>query len=676
MKKTAFIIVSVWAVLSGTAQTLSRDLTTCGADVLPSRTTTKPVHFESKGNPLFSHLYTADPAVLVEGDTLWLFTGHDMKPTKEVDASKNGGYVMEDWQVFSTTDMLHWTQYPTPLRIEDFAWADSHQAYAGHVAKRNGKYYWYVSTNWCGIGVAVSDKITGPYKDAIGHPMLTMKDCPDSQHNWACIDPAIFIDDDNTPYIIWGNRECYIARLKDNMVELDGTVHRIHITDDHPFTEAPWLHKRNGKYYLTYASEWPEKIAYAISDNIFGPYETQTVISETPLPSETTHPAIVEFRNKWIFFSHNGALPDGGSYSRSVIAEPLYYNSDGTIRFIPSTKSGVTIQNENDYKAYLMVYHKDQDHGLHMAISHDGYTWTALNNDKPVVSGDTIATQHGIRDPHIFRGPDGNFYLSMTDLHIYGKSEGYRDTEWERDGNLYGWGNNKGLVLMKSRDLIHWTHTNIDFSQLPAQESMNWQEVGCVWAPETVYDEEKRQMMIHFTSRQGNGVNAIYYAYVNNDYTALTTQPQLLVEAPGRDFTIIDSDIIRVGDTYHLFYVSHEHAPTPKHATAQNITGPYTFDEVYQDGEPMAHEAPNCWKRLGTDIYVVMFDNYHRSPMNFGFVETKDFLNYHFIGYFDDPVCPMKRTNFSEQKHGVVTYITEKEACLLEEFWKKDCSTE
>jgi len=199
-----------------------------------------------------------------------------------------------------------------------------------------------------------------------------------------------------------------------------------------------------------------------------------------------------------------------------------------------------------------MVYHKDQDHGLHMAISKDGYTWTALNDDKPVISGDTIAVQHGIRDPHIFRGPDGAFYLSMTDLHIYAQREGKRNTEWERDGKLYGWGNNRGLVLMKSKDLIHWTRANIDFSKLPSQPDMNWAEVGCVWAPETVFDEETKQLMIHFTTRQGVGKNRIYYAYVNNDYNALTCQPHLLLEAPNQAYNIIDSDIIKVGDTLQL----------------------------------------------------------------------------------------------------------------------------
>lgn len=148
---------------------------------------------------------------------------------------------------------------------------------------------------------------------------------------------------------------------------------------------------------------------------------------------------------------------------------------------------------------YIMVYHKDQDHGLHMAYSEDGYTWTAINDDKPVIAGDTIAEQHGIRDPHIYRAPDGSFYVAMTDLHVFGIRDGYRKTEWERDGKKYGWGNNRGMVFMKSKDLIHWTRTNIDFTQFGKQTynvgdetfTMDWKEVGCVWAPETVYDDQE-----------------------------------------------------------------------------------------------------------------------------------------------------------------------------------------
>lgn len=290
-----------------------------------------PFHFLSEGNPIIRDKFTADPAVMVEGDTLWLFTGHD-------EAGDQEQYVMRDWLLYSTTDMCHWTEWPCPLTIEAFEWAKSKQAYAGHVAKRNGKYYWYVSTNWCGIGVAVSDKITGPYRDALGHPMLTNGDCFDSTHGWACIDPAIFIDDDNTPYIIWGNQQCYYARLKDSMTEIDDPVHRIDVPR---FTEAPWMHKYQGRYYLSYASEWPEKIAYAVADEIGGPYRPMGIISEVADNSNTTHPAIVEFRGQWLFFSHNGKLPHGNSYSRSVIAEPLHYDSEGAILPIPQTTEGV-----------------------------------------------------------------------------------------------------------------------------------------------------------------------------------------------------------------------------------------------------------------------------------------------------------------------------------------------
>ena len=290
--------------------------------------------FESKGNPIIRHQYTADPAVLVKNDTLWLFAGHDH-------AGNQSGYHMRDWLLFSTTDMKHWKEHPVPLTIDEFKWAASKQAYAGHVAERNGKYYWYVSTNWCGIGVAVADKITGPYKDALGKPLLTNKDCFASSHSWACIDPAIFIDDDGQPWITWGNRECYIAKLKDNMIEIDGEIKQIKFNDAHPFTEAPWIHKYNGKYYLTYASEWPEKIAYAVADKIDGPYEMKGIISEIAGNSNTTHPAIVNFKNQWLFFSHNGGLHNGTSYSRSIIAEPMEYDAEGNIQKIHPSTEGV-----------------------------------------------------------------------------------------------------------------------------------------------------------------------------------------------------------------------------------------------------------------------------------------------------------------------------------------------
>lgn len=612
--------------------------------------------FESDGNPIIRDKHTADPAVMVEGDTLWLFAGHDA-------AGNQKGYVMKDWLLYSTTDMKHWTEHPSPLRIDDFKWADSKQAYAGHVAKgKDGRYYWYVSTNWCGIGVAVADDIRGPYKDALGRPLLTNKDCFASTHGWACIDPAILIDDDGTPYIIWGNKQCYYAKLKDNMIEIDGDVHQIDVPR---FTEAPWVHKHNGKYYLTYASEWPEKIAYAVADNIGGPYTPMGIISEIAGNSNTTHPAIVKFHDQWIFFSHNGALADGSGYSRSVIAEPMHYNADGSIKSMPATAEGV--KETPKMSAYVMVYHKDADHSLHMALSRDGYSWKAINGDKPVVSGDSIAQQHGIRDPHIYRAPDGTFYVAATDLHIYGKREGYRETEWERDGKEYGWGNNRGLVLMKSKDLVHWSHTVVRIDEaFPGRFS----DLGCAWAPETIYDPEEGKLMVYFTIRPtGKGKTKLYYAYANDDFTALVTEPQLLFEYPDENVQVLDADIIPTGDgRYCMTYCAQEGPAGIKMAISDHVNRGYQYQPQQIDAERGSCEAPTMYKLIGEDKWILMYDIFSIKPHNFGFMETTDFKTFRHLGHFGDG--PTKRANFSEQKHGAVTPITEEEANKLEEYWK------
>lgn len=122
------------------------------------------------------------------------------------------------------------------------------------------------------------------------------------------------------------------------------------------------------------------------------------------------------------------------------------------------------VKEEKD--AYLFVFHQDATHSLYMATSHDGYTFTAINDAQPVMSGDTLATQHGIRDPHIYQGPDGAFYLAMTDLHLWGQRFGFRDTQWEREEDEYGWGNNHGFVLMKSYDLVNWTRNVVHIDKL------------------------------------------------------------------------------------------------------------------------------------------------------------------------------------------------------------------
>lgn len=323
------------------------------------------------------------------------------------------------------------------------------------------------------------------------------------------------------------------------------------------------------------------------------------------------------------------------------------------------------VPQEKDMSAYLMVFHKDETHGLYMAVSRDGYTFTAMNDGEPVIAGDTIAYQRGIRDPHIYRGPDGAFYLAMTDLHVFAKRDGYRETEWERDRNMYGWGNNYGLVLMKSWDLVNWKRANIRFDKLTAGLS----EIGCAWAPEVTYDEKKGKLMIYYTMRFRNEANKLYY-YVNDDFDTIESLPQILFEYPNEGVSAIDGDITKVGDKYHLFYVAHDGPAGIKQAVSDRANGDYEYDPRWYDFEPKACEAPTVWKRIGEDKWVLMYDVYSVTPHNFGFIETSDFVNFKNLGRFNEGV--MKTTNYNAPKHGAVIHLTTEEADNLEKYWQKN----
>ena len=255
------------------------------------------------------------------------------------------------------------------------------------------------------------------------------------------------------------------------------------------------------------------------------------------------------------------------------------------------------VPQEKDMSAYLMVFHKDETHGLYMAVSRDGYTFTAMNDGEPVIAGDTIAYQRGIRDPHIYRGPDGAFYLAMTDLHVFAKRDGYRETEWERDRNMYGWGNNYGLVLMKSWDLVNWKRANIRFDKLTAGLS----EIGCAWAPEVTYDEKKGKLMIYYTMRFRNEANKLYYVYVNDDFDTIESLPQILFEYPNEGVSAIDGDITKVGDKYHLFYVAHDGPAGIKQAVSDRANCDYYYDPRWYVFEPKSGESPSVLKRFGED---------------------------------------------------------------------------
>ncbi|WP_420878041.1 glycoside hydrolase family 43 protein [Sorangium cellulosum] len=318
----------------------------CGVTALPS--------VSLADNPIVQTIYTPDPAPMVHGDTVYLYTGHD-------EDSATDWFGMNEWRVYSSTDMVNWTDHGSPLKYSDFGWAKG-DAWAGQAIHRNGKFYYYVpmtssSLNRMTIGVAVSDSPTGPFEDALGRPLITAN-CGD-------IDPTVLIDDDGQAYLYWGNPSTCYVKLNEDMISYQGDVVRVPMTaasfgqrtgeDDGRHTtkyeEGPWLYKRDGLYYLVYAAgPIPEYIAYSTSSSPTGPWTYRGVIMPTEGSSFTNHAGVIDYKGNSYFFYHNGALPGGGGFHRSTSVEQFTFNADGTFPTIKMTQAGAPgVGNLNPY---------------------------------------------------------------------------------------------------------------------------------------------------------------------------------------------------------------------------------------------------------------------------------------------------------------------------------------
>jgi beta-xylosidase len=321
-------------------------LASCGTPPAVPSAVSEPV-LVNRGNPLFRDRFTADPAPLVVGDTLYLYTGHDQ-------AADGVMFDMRDWLVFSTRDMKTWTPHPPIMKATDFTWAKG-DAWASQTIENNGKFYFYAAVAHddthpgMAIGVAVADSPIGPFTDARGSALITNQMTPEGAHSWEDIDPTVLTDNDGTTWIAWGNRDCYIAKLKANMTEIDGPIRKITPPD---FVEGPWLHKRGNLYYLTYASLDPktqsaEHTSYATATSLDGPWTYRGELTQSAKNSFTIHPGIAEFKGQWYIFLQDATLTVGGQSGaagrRAVTVEYLQYNADGTMKPVIQTDAGVSI---------------------------------------------------------------------------------------------------------------------------------------------------------------------------------------------------------------------------------------------------------------------------------------------------------------------------------------------
>jgi arabinoxylan arabinofuranohydrolase len=301
-------------------------------------------------NPIIQTKYTADPAPLVYNDTVFLYTGHD-----EDDAF---GFKMQNWLLYTSTDMVNWTDHGVVASLKDFKWLNTDNgAWAPQCISRNNKFYMYCPVpNGMGIGVLVADSPYGPFNDPLGKPLIK-----NSLHD---IDPTVFIDDDGQAYLYWGNPNLYYVKLNKDMISYSGEIINESTKPDN-YQEGPWVWKRNGHYYLSYASTCcPEGIGYAMSNLPTGPWEYKGMIMDGDQRSSGNHPGIIDYKGSSYVFGFNYAILKqtmSKHYERrSVCLENLTYNKDGSIQKLPFWSKNVSqIGTLNPYKrteAETMAY--------------------------------------------------------------------------------------------------------------------------------------------------------------------------------------------------------------------------------------------------------------------------------------------------------------------------------
>ena len=322
----------------------------------------------------------------------------------------------------------------------------------------------------------------------------------------------------------------------------------------------------------------------------------------------------------------------------------------GTPLQVSAAKKAAT---NNKYAGYLFAYFEgsgNQQEHSRFAISEDAKNWYALNDNQPVIASDSISTSGGIRDPHILRGEDGCYYIVATDMNTVKN----------------GWKDNPGIVLMKSKDLVNWTHTKI---VLKEDYKEHFSDAYWVWAPQTIYDKKAKKYMIYFTlQRTGDGRKSLvtYYAYANKDFTGFESEPKVLFNAK---YGCIDNDIIERNGVYHMFYKGNIKNAEGKEiqngiqqATAKNLKGPwkedFKFIDAYADSKTGV-EGSGVFKLNDKNEYVLMYDLYGSG--RYEYQTSKD------LNTFSTKPESFRKDFFP--RHGTVCSVTKDEMERLQQKW-------
>ena len=320
-------------------------------------------------NPVIKGLYSADPTARVFNGKVYLFPSHDIISPVEPERK---WFCMEDYHVFSSEDLVNWTDHGVILNQKDVPWGnpEGYSMWAPDCVEKDGKYYFYFPNASKGrgfaVGVAVADRPEGPYIPE-----------PEPIEGINGIDPCVLQASDGNAYIFWGNGRC--AKLDPSMKKL---------ADDNPKTtmkwgnrememvgvnclqglpsrqaEGPFAFEKDGNFYLTYpyVKENTEVLAYAMSKNPMGPYEYKGIIMErSQNECWTNHHSIVNYKGQWYLFYHHNDYSPNFDKNRSVRIDKISFLPDGTIEQVTPTLRGVGETKATDHiqmDRYSAVYH-------------------------------------------------------------------------------------------------------------------------------------------------------------------------------------------------------------------------------------------------------------------------------------------------------------------------------
>jgi beta-xylosidase len=618
------------------------------------------------------HINAHGGGILLRNNTYYWFGEHKV-------AGKAGNVAKVGVHCYSSQDLYNWKDEGIALKVSEDRKSD---IASGCILERpkvvyNAKTKKYVM--WFHLelkgrgyaaartGVAVADSVAGPYtfvrsyrpnagafpyypagtterKVNCGQPANRSDSffCRDMPGGQMARDMTVFVDDDGKAYHVFAseeNRTLQIAELNEDYTGHTGKFSRVYIGHQ---TEAPALFKKDGLYYMigSGCTGWaPNAARWFTATNIFGPWKFHGnpcvgTGAHLTFGGQSTHVLPVPGKKDAFIFIADKWVPDNAIDGRYLWLPIHFVNDKIEISWRDSWRLD---EWKNADSAYLFAYftgNRKSEEQIRFAISEDGYHYSALNGDRPIVSSEKISSTGGVRDPHILRGADGKtFYMVATDM-----------------VSANGWSSNRAMVLLKSTDLVNWSSAIVNIQQkYPNQENLKR-----VWAPQTIYDAQAGKYMIYWSMKHGDDPDIIYYAYANKDFTDLETEPKQLYYCPGNK-SCIDADIIYRDGKYHLFFKTEGNGNGIRKAVSDHLTGGYVQQDKYLQQTTVPVEGAGVFKLNNGKGYILMYDMYTSGKYQFTYSE--DLENFKLV--------EQEISMDFHPRHGTIISITAAEAAAL-----------